>query len=193
MLFYRSKRFHNFPPSSTKIGSRKHEDFLMLNSSHLHTSNSRQLSAAAPAHTLSGLPSLGLLVAFLVLLSGLPCLLLWDEHTDSEVAYLRAILVLHNQPVFARVGGAHPTDGEVGRLASLKLDAAVVVCDQRLLVLQPGHLWSRVTPHDAGEIKRLQNRFYQREGNIFGTIIQFQESFWWSGRTQRRINIKPME
>ena len=63
---------------------------LYISSNHLHTNNIRQLSPAplALAHPLGGLWSLGLLVAFLGLLSGLSCLLLWDEHTDSEVADL---------------------------------------------------------------------------------------------------------
>lgn len=102
--------------------------------------------------------SLGLLVALLGLLGHTPGFLLWDEHADSEVADLRAILVLHDQPVLARVGCPDPVDGEVGRLASLKLQVAVLIRGQELLVLQPGDLRRRVAPHNAREVKRLQNR-----------------------------------
>ena len=116
-----------------------------------------RLSPPRPLGPLA-LRSLGLLVALLGLLCNAPGFLLWDEHADGEVADLRAILVLHDQPVPARVGCPDPTDGEVGRLASLKLQVAVLVRGQELLILPPGHLWSRVAPHDAREVKRLQNR-----------------------------------
>lgn len=130
---------------------------------------SRELPARPLTHLLPC--SRGLLVALVALwglLDPLPRLLLWDEHTDGEVAGLRAVLVLHDQPIPARVGGPHPADGEVGGLAGLEPEVAVLVRGQELLVLQPGHLRSRVAPYDASEIKRLQNRFYERGGDVPG-------------------------
>lgn len=121
MLFYMSERSDIIFPSSQKIiGRRKHEDISSLTQT-IHT----QVTQAGWLS--SHLRSLGLLAAFQGLQGGHPRLLLWDEHADGEVAGLRAILVLHNQPVFARVSGAHAVDGEVRGLPSLELEVAVVV------------------------------------------------------------------
>lgn len=129
------------------------------------------------SHTPSQWPwSLGLLGAWLCLLRGHSRLFLRYEHTDSEVAYLWAVLVLHNQPVFAGVEGAHAADAQVGSLAGLELETAVAIWSQGLLILQPWDLWSWVAPHDASEIKCLQNRFYEKEGDSSDVIIQE-----WSG------------
>lgn len=120
--------------------------------------------------------SLGL-IAFLRLRGSHPRLLLWDKHTDGEIDGLRAILVLHNQPVLAGVGGGHPGDSKEGRLAGFEPEVAVVIRVQGLLVLQPGDLWSWVAPHGASEIKCLQNRFYERKGEISDIMmIQLQSS-----------------
>lgn len=78
-----------------------------------------------------------------------------DEDTYGEVSALRAVLVLHQDAVLARVRRVHRGDGEAGELARLKLQDVVVVRHQLPLVLQPGDLRYRVAGDVAGEVQGL--------------------------------------
>ena len=168
-----NKRFDSAPPSQHNNRELKARRLPTLIPNRLHPSSTRRTGADPLECPPGSARSLGL-GAFLRLRGNHPGLLLWDEHTDGEVACLRAILVLHNQPVFARVRGGHPVDSEEGGLACFKPEAAVIVRGQGLLILQPGDLWSRVTPHGASEIKCLQNRFDERRGEIADIMINFK-------------------
>lgn len=78
-----------------------------------------------------------------------------DEDTYGEVPALRAVLVLHQDAVLARVWRVHPGDGETGELARLELQDAVLVRCDLPVVLQPGDLWHGVARNVAGEIESL--------------------------------------
>lgn len=58
--------------------------------------------------------------------------------------------------VLARVWHVHGGDGEGGELARHKLEDAVVVGRDLLVVLQPGDLWYGVARNIAGEIEGLK-------------------------------------
>lgn len=78
------------------------------------------------------------------------------EDTYGEVPAFRAILVLHQDAVLARVRCVHGGDGEAGKLARLKLEDAVIIGCDLPVVLQPGDLWHGVARNVAGEIEGLR-------------------------------------
>ena len=81
-----------------------------------------------------------------------------DEDTYGEVPALCAVLVLHQDAVFAGVRRVHGRDGEAGELAGHELQDAVVVGRELPVVLQPGDLWHGVARNVAGEIQGLRHR-----------------------------------
>lgn len=81
-----------------------------------------------------------------------------DEDTYSEVRALCAVLVLHQDAVLAGVRRVYAGDGETGKLARRKLEDAVGVRRDLLIVLQPGDLWHGVARNVAGEIESLRDR-----------------------------------
>lgn len=97
-------------------------------------------------------PSLPLCVSLLLLL----CFILWDVDTDGKLCRLSAILVLHQQGVFARVDGCNSSDGDAGKLAVLKLQRVVIVRQQRFIILHPADLGNWITPDVASEVERLK-------------------------------------
>lgn len=88
-----------------------------------------------------------------------------DEDTYGEVPALRAVLVLHQDAVLASVWRVHGRDGEAGKLARRKLQNAVIIRDELLVVLQPGDLWHGIAGNVAGEIEGL------REDNTPNTYL----------------------
>lgn len=88
---------------------------------------------------------------------GLSCFI-WEEDTYGEVPTLRAILVLHQDAVFAGVSRVDLGDGEAGELARLELEDVVVVRHHLAVVLQPGDLWDGVTGDVAGQVQGLRGR-----------------------------------
>lgn len=97
-------------------------------------------------------PSLPLCVSLLLLLR----FILWDVDTDGKLCRLCAILVLHQQGVFARVDGCNSSDGDAGKLAVLKLQCVMIIRQQRFIVLHPADLWNWITPYIASEVKGLK-------------------------------------
>lgn len=94
--------------------------------------------------------------------------IIWYVDTDSKRSCLCAVLVLHQQGIFPRVGCGNSRDGDAGKLAMLKLQCVVLITHQRFFVLHPADLGNRITPHVASEVEGLKR---ERRDTMLGHII----------------------
>lgn len=77
-------------------------------------------------------------------------------HADSDLDELATILVADIDAVLARVVWRYLVDDQAGKLSTIECDLGVFGGGHFLLILEPGHLWCRLTPHGAGQAQGLQ-------------------------------------
>lgn len=87
---------------------------------------------------------------------GLGDLLAVPVDADGDLDKLTAILVPHVDAVLSRVVGSDFVDDEAGELAAVKRHPGVFAGGDLLLVLEPGDLRGRLTPHGAGQTQGLE-------------------------------------
>lgn len=80
--------------------------------------------------------------------------MLVDAHGDLHE--LPAIFVPYVDAVLAGVLGRDGGDGEAGELIGLKCYLGVLSGDYLIFILEPGDLWTRVTPDCAGQAQGLK-------------------------------------
>lgn len=100
-------------------------------------------------------------LAFLLLLD---LLLLRVVDADGELAGLRAVLVLDQEGVFARVRRGDGSDCDAGKLPVLELEFVAFVRHQLLVVLYPAHLRYGLAPHIASQVQGLKRKRGSQKG-----------------------------